>query len=197
MRFSQLFTLSAFALVLAASPATVRANSVSFTDPGTYGVNGLAVPQWEGSAVASASFLITFDPTQVYPVQPLGSIITGLTYSVNDPRFDPNPSLAFNDIIEFEYAYGTLTLYSDSSLHKDLVGTPNITIGINGWTNPNAASGVWYSQVRFPDTLTTSGSVTIAEVAPVPLPAALPLFAGGLGLLGWMARRRRRQTAHA
>ena len=33
--------------------------------------------------------------------------------------------------------------------------------------------------------------------APVPLPAALPLFAGGLGLLGWMARRRRDQTAQA
>jgi hypothetical protein len=32
---------------------------------------------------------------------------------------------------------------------------------------------------------------------PVPLPAALPLFAGGLGLLGWMARRKRGQAAHA
>ena len=35
------------------------------------------------------------------------------------------------------------------------------------------------------------------SVAPVPLPAALPLFAGGLGFLGWMARRRRGQAAHA
>jgi hypothetical protein len=35
------------------------------------------------------------------------------------------------------------------------------------------------------------------SAAPVPLPAALPLFAGGLGLLGWMARRRRGQAAHA
>jgi hypothetical protein len=30
---------------------------------------------------------------------------------------------------------------------------------------------------------------------PVPLPAALPLFAGGLGLLGWMARRRQKHFA--
>lgn len=36
----------------------------------------------------------------------------------------------------------------------------------------------------------------ISGVTAVPLPAALPLFAGGLGLLGWMARRRRRQAAH-
>ena len=33
--------------------------------------------------------------------------------------------------------------------------------------------------------------MALAHVTPVPVPAALPLFAGGLGLLGWMARRRR------
>ena len=33
-------------------------------------------------------------------------------------------------------------------------------------------------------------------VSPVPLPAALPLFAGGLVLMGWMARRRRGQPLH-
>lgn len=35
------------------------------------------------------------------------------------------------------------------------------------------------------------------EQTVVPIPAALPLFAGGLGLLAWMARRRRSQAAHA
>jgi hypothetical protein len=39
-------------------------------------------------------------------------------------------------------------------------------------------------------------SLEVAPAATVPLPAALPLFAGGLGLLGWLARRRRKvQTA--
>lgn len=36
-----------------------------------------------------------------------------------------------------------------------------------------------------------------ANVAAVPIPAALPLFAGGLGVMAWMARRRRSQAAHA
>jgi hypothetical protein len=35
------------------------------------------------------------------------------------------------------------------------------------------------------------------DASPIPIPAALPLFAGGLGLMGWLARRKRRQAAHA
>ena len=36
---------------------------------------------------------------------------------------------------------------------------------------------------------------TINLVAATPLPAALPLFAGGLGVIAWLARRRKRQFA--
>jgi hypothetical protein len=37
----------------------------------------------------------------------------------------------------------------------------------------------------------------VGHVTPVPVPAALPLFAGGVGLLGWLARRKRRQQLAA
>lgn len=37
-------------------------------------------------------------------------------------------------------------------------------------------------------------NIEIARIASTPLPAALPLFAGGLGVLGFLARRRRRSA---
>jgi hypothetical protein len=42
------------------------------------------------------------------------------------------------------------------------------------------------------DTVQIDFTVGEPIVAPVPLPAALPLFAGGLGVMAWMARRRKR-----
>jgi len=42
---------------------------------------------------------------------------------------------------------------------------------------------------------TNTAEYLIAEVTPVPLPAALPLFAGGLGLMGLLGWRRKRRTA--
>lgn len=192
---SKIFGGAAFAFVVGLAFGPIPASAapvyyhISFTDTGTYGVNGA---QWNGSAVATASFDILFDPTQLYLTQPIAGIITNLTYSVTDNRFNP-AALFLNGITEFAFdGAGTLTLYSNSALNKSLAGTSDITIGINGWAY-NKASSVWYSQPDFRDTLTTSGAVDIAVATP--LPAALPLFASGLGALGVLTWRRRRKTA--
>ena len=47
-----------------------------------------------------------------------------------------------------------------------------------------------------PYTGSQKGELT-ATVTAVPIPASLPLFAGGLGLMGWLAGRRRGQAARA
>jgi hypothetical protein len=46
--------------------------------------------------------------------------------------------------------------------------------------------------------LQTFGNFTVSEVGATPLPAALPLFAtgiGGLGLLGWRSKRKAQAVA--
>jgi hypothetical protein len=64
---------------------------------------------------------------------------------------------------------------------------------------PGFASGYFHFtsiDATFDVNLATS-SVTLDNelVAPVPVPAALPLFVSGLGALGLLARRRRKQSA--
>jgi len=39
--------------------------------------------------------------------------------------------------------------------------------------------------------------VVNGDPAPTPLPAALPLFATGVGVMGWLAKRRKRKNAAA
>jgi PEP-CTERM motif len=183
------------ALALSDMPAPAKAATVtdiiSFSDIGTYQVSGGGF--YNADAVASGSFNITFDPTQVYLTQSIAGIISNLIVSVTDDRFAP-PNLTLNPITTFAFdGAGTLTLYSNAALNKTLDNTPNITIGINGWAYSQSSS-VWYSQTNFLDTLTTSGDVSIAQT---PLPAALPLFAGGLGVIGLLGWRRKRKVAAA
>jgi hypothetical protein len=183
---------------VAASPvqAATVTDVISFSDVGIFGVsfpqNAASIAHgYQGTAVASGSFTITFDPTQLYLTQSISGFISGLTYSVTDPFFSGSP-LTLNPITEFAFdGAGTLTLYSNSALNKTLNNTPNITIGINGWAY-GLASGVWFSQTAFDETLTTNGAVSIVETTPLPAAAWLfgSVIAGGAGIGRWRKRRK-------
>jgi hypothetical protein len=172
---------SALALGVAVSAAPARASTVtdfvSFDISGSYGVGGAP---YNGSAEATGSFFITFNPTVNSP-----GVISDLLYSVTDNRF--SPSLAFNqptpDVVNFEYNYGVLTLSSLASFSKTFIGSNDLTIGINIGT---PAADVWYSKIGFGDTLTISGS---ASVTATPLPSTWTMMLAGLGGLGFFAYR--------
>jgi hypothetical protein len=169
---------SALALGVAVSAAPARASTVtdfvSFDISGSYGVGGAP---YNGSAEATGSFFITFNPTVNSP-----GVISDLLYSVTDNRFSP-ASLAFNPVVNFEYNYGVLTLSSLASFSKTFTGSNDLTIGINIGT---PAADVWYSQNGFGDTLTISGS---ASVTATPLPSTWTMMLAGLGGLGFFAYR--------
>jgi PEP-CTERM motif len=59
--------------------------------------------------------------------------------------------------------------------------------------NSLLAAGEAFSVVYVEGNGFSFDKLTVETAAPVPLPAALPLFAGGLGLMGWLARRRRKR----
>jgi hypothetical protein len=81
-------------------------------------------------------------------------------------------------------------------------------LGFVGWIAPspscllNHTSGCLYLEDKTSLPVASgeadrSGDLTIATLAPTPLPAALPLFGAGLGLMGLLARRRKRKSAPA
>jgi hypothetical protein len=91
--------------------------------------------------------------------------------------------------------YNTLTFYTGVNGTGDSISLTGLLLG-----DPQA---IGHHLVRF---LTDQvfRSITIASSQPAfefanltatPIPAALPLFATGLGVLGWFARRRKRQQS--
>jgi hypothetical protein len=95
-------------------------------------------------------------------------------------------------------------------------GTPNSSDHSNGgyggpngfFSNITTVAGVESGVVHFIAALAANGGTTYfslehpltaadftAQIGSTPLPAALPLFAGGLGMLGWLSGRRKRKTA--
>jgi hypothetical protein len=90
----------------------------------------------------------------------------------------------FTDALYFmiKIGGGTLPDMEDHAFFKLLVpGTVEVVYDANGQTSGGLSHvAVW------------GGSIT-----PVPLPAALPLFAGGLAGLGWLSRRKKRKQLPA
>jgi hypothetical protein len=120
-------------------------------------------------------------PTQVNFYRPFAVEFT-------DPGSPPG-SLQISDIVYFDGQ--NFVLLSDSQEGGSLVLPPNLTI-----TDIVLETGVWVN-VAFP--LGFGGNTSLIQVDVVsdvetPLPAALPLFAAGLGTIGLLGWRRKRKT---
>jgi hypothetical protein len=88
------------------------------------------------------------------------------------------------------YNYNSLSL---SSFQINNIGYSG-TIGSTELTG--ISLGGYFFQGGTNGSLDTNGSLSI-ELAPTPLPAALPLFAGGLGMVGLLSRRKNRKAPQA
>jgi hypothetical protein len=87
------------------------------------------------------------------------------------------------------------TTFSLSDLDQTyLLGVTDL---LNQTSNPNAdpanPTELFSLLAAAPADVNFKG-VSFAPADPAPLPAALPMFGGGIGLLAWLARRRKRET---
>jgi hypothetical protein len=90
---------------------------------------------------------------------------------------------------------GTETLQGNSCIGMGATCAEDLTI--NGTALPLGAFVVSYLDTGTGNVIGTanSGDLFVNQLAATPLPAALPLFAGGLGLFGWLTRRRKRSSS--
>jgi hypothetical protein len=122
---------------------------------------------------------------------------------LSGPQDGPPPvtitSFSYGDItgnspVGPNYIYDK-TQWSVTINSADLAGLPIfIAIDTSGLGCPGGAAPGGYC-LDPTLTITSTGGLSFSpNTATTPLPAALPLFASGLGLIGWIGRRRKRRS---
>ena len=201
-RFGYAVAICAVALGAVAGVAPASAASVTYDI--SFSVSGGYSCCIYDNSSASGSFDITFDPTLAstvgdpYVDQNIAGYITNLKYTVTDPLLGGDITSALNAITGFTLQYGILELFSNVSDFAAGKNAPIQTflIEINGVPPPGTGTGILAAGAEaFTAQINGgAGSVTIQEISSTPLPAALPLFAGGLGVLGLLGARKRRKA---
>jgi len=104
-----------------------------------------------------------------------------------------NPGNLFDDNFGMHSAFADPTGFSASFMDTNGpgLGALDTTLALSVW-GFTLNSGTIFSQENWFVDIQTSAN---GQVSPVPLPAALPLFAGGLGLMGLMGWRKKRTAA--
>jgi hypothetical protein len=146
-----------------------------------------------------------------------------LAYTSVQANSSATYNLKATNIVSFLWgspdAYNTITFYSGlngtgylGSISYSALNPPTLVGDVTGIV-PLAVQGVGHDLMTFTDTggtiqsivfSTGSNAMEFADLLPgpntqldMPVPAALPLFATGLGMLGFFGRRRKRKTATA
>jgi hypothetical protein len=180
-RLRSLLAAGGLALAFIAAVSGAKADAVTY--PITWNVSGTL----DDGGILSGFFQINqygyTNGTNWSLLTTTGTLLDGYSYSpginASNPnvftvKFTPNDHV-YEVLLQLTFVNSLLL----PSVNPMIVGNLGPSFECLGWTCPNGGATRYF----------TSGVASA-----VPVPAALPLFAGGLGLLGWMARRRRRHS---
>jgi hypothetical protein len=183
---SNLFDLSGNAL-----PGTTLSLSLSSPDgPGFYGTNGYLGPNFGLTANDQALVGDWFYAYGNWTVT-LSGLQNGLynlyVYSGNNPGTAQTGAYSVNGVTEANLIGGD----NDNSPLEDGVNYAIDSVLISNGTLSIDSSGSDYPSTGL------AGLQLVPALTATPLPATLPLFAGGLGFVGYLARRRKRTGKYA
>lgn len=211
--YSAALTVSALALL--SFTCSANATSISFAES-----NVLPSPV---SNPAPTSSFGTFSDTettsttnvQLSPYQGTGDY--GDQYSVLDGKLGggiPDSTATYNQATGtdvFSFLWGSPDSYNTVNFYSGVSGGGTLIASISGSALHDDTPGSGYDFVTFTASGGTIGSVILEDAgsaafeyadqtlsgmtAETPIPAALPLFAGGLGLVALFSRRRKQNKA--
>lgn len=161
---------------------------------GTYGVGGFGTSSDTGDGGGVLTMILAFSPVDITK----GGLLT-ILFEDLDLIGASDPAGFFESIEILDASSVSLTgvitniggLIAGDSNTQQLLSLSLATLMVDSF----------YLQLKFSASFTSFGHNTpeylIAEISAVPLPAALPLFGTGLGILGFAGWRRRRKMTQA
>jgi hypothetical protein len=167
---------------------------------------GLGTQMRFGDAVAPSPITgnIYYVPTGYYPSTT--DALWNFRFSVNLQAGDVAPTyntgsttttLTISDLFNAAVSFNPFTALPDNALFSNTGFQNSENIGFGGYYNPLIADIYTITLHTVANSGADLGSVTEIINATTPIPAALPLFASGLGVMGWLARRRKQKNAAA
>jgi len=162
---------------LAPNPAQATTYNLTLTD--------VSVPAASGTGVLDIVGVPTTGQYCLSASCTPGDTLTSLSFTVDGINF--STSLPGATGVSATFTAGILTdLEFDQTIggnvHLHMQSNGNMTYSFQQYSGP-----IYY----------TTGVITYSAASATPLPAALPLFAGGLGVVGLLTRRRELKAAAA
>jgi hypothetical protein len=194
MRINKLIAIVALGLLVFGVGQAKASTMFGFSYSGTLGANSVSGSgTLFGTDLGSGTFLLTSGSGTSSEAGTL-TLMTAGTYTnllaptdnlTSDNLLTPgsNPTLS-----DFGIVFSGSSLPSNSQFFNIWGNSPNNYTYFNNWDGPFPAVHL---------TLDNFTITNLGDVVATPLPAALPLFAGGLGVIGLLARRKKRKAAPA
>jgi len=150
----------------------------------------LGVVLWTAAPASAVPYIVSGIPFADYNSDVDTDMTIIVTYvSIDDPK---NSALWYTSKIDIDITSISGILYGTTRRVTSPTPPPDASAGFRARTTPNPFDGWTCSTSCNSDTPTT-----IVFDNTTPLPAALPLFATGLGALGLLGWRRKRKNAAA
>jgi hypothetical protein len=173
---------------------TGASNAIPGNVPGTtpdvtFSIPGTTINMQSGGAYTIGEFLTSGGASVLTGAGQLGNTLDNTIFD-----FTGTVSVTTGETFTVGHDDG-LTLIIGGSTVISAPGPTSFTPTTGTYTGP---SGNFAFQIVYGECCGSPGDLEISGLALVsttPLPAALPLFAGGLGLLGMFARRRKQTTS--